>query len=197
MIKKSVTADFPTNYGNFKIHVYKEDSHNHLALVNGEVKGKSNVLVRIHSECITGDLFHSLRCDCGSQFEKALHMIAQQSGVLVYLRQEGRGIGLINKLKAYNLQDQGMDTVEANEKLGFKPDLRDYTIGAKILQDLGLTTIKLITNNPTKIKGMEKYGLKIVERIPLIIPPTKTTEKYLRAKKEKLGHLIDKEGFVE
>lgn len=199
LIKGKTKAKFPTKfYGDFIIHVYEDDKGNHhVALVKGDIKGKENILVRVHSECLTGDTFHSLRCDCGEQLEKALSMIGKQEGVLLYLRQEGRGIGLLNKIKAYSLQDQGMDTVEANENLGFKPDERDYTIGAQILADLGLTTIKLLTNNPKKIKGLEKYKLKIVERIPLIIDPNKHTEKYLKAKKEKLGHLLDKEGIVK
>lgn len=199
LINKKATAKLPTKfYGDFIIHVYEDkEGNHHVALVKGNVNGKKNVLVRVHSECLTGDTFHSLRCDCGEQIEKALSMIGKEGGILVYLRQEGRGIGLLNKIKAYNLQDQGMDTVEANEKLGFKPDLRDYTIGAQILADLGLTTIKLLTNNPKKISGLEKYGLKIVKRIPLIIKANKHTEKYLKAKKEKLGHLLDREGVVK
>ena len=199
LIVNKATAKFPTKfYGDFIIHVYecKEGNH-HVALVKGDVKGKENVLVRVHSECFTGDTLHSSRCDCGEQMEKALVKIGKEGGVFLYLRQEGRGIGLLNKIKAYTLQDQGMDTVEANEKLGFKPDERDYTIGAQILADLGLTTIKLLTNNPRKIEGLENYGLKISERIPLIIKANKHTAKYLKTKKEKLGHLMDEKGIVK
>jgi 3,4-dihydroxy 2-butanone 4-phosphate synthase/GTP cyclohydrolase II len=183
----------PTDAGQFKLRVYesKIDKYHHLALIKGEINGKST-LVRVHSECLTGDVFGSYRCDCGSQLKRALKMIAEEKkGVFLYMRQEGRGIGLANKLKAYALQDKGLDTVEANKALGFEPDLRDYGIGAQILADMGIRNIRLITNNPQKIIGLEGYGLKVVERISLQTPPNKMNRKYLKAKKEKLGHYLE------
>ena len=194
---KKETANLPTEYGNFKAVVYEcSKGLHHIALVKGEIDGNKDILVRVHSECVTGEVFHSLRCDCQQQLDKALKLIAKENGVLLYLRQEGRGIGLVNKIKAYALQDKGMDTVEANEKLGFKADARDYTVGTQILADLGIKRIKLITNNPKKIEGLERYGIKIVERVPLIIKPNTTNKKYLEAKKKKLGHYLEEKGIV-
>jgi len=197
-IKRKETANLPTEYGDFTAHVYEciKGLH-HIALVKGKIEKNKDILVRVHSECLTGDVFHSQRCDCNQQLDKALKIISEQGGVLLYLRQEGRGIGLLDKIKAYSLQDQGMDTVEANEKLGFKADMRDYTVGVQILADLGINKMRLMTNNPKKIEGLEKYGIEIIERIPLIIKPNTKNKKYLEAKKEKLGHYLEDKGFVE
>src|SRR3989338_10148390 len=197
VISKIAETSLPTKYGKFKLIAYEDwNNGQHIALVKGNVRGKKNVLVRVHSQCLTGDTFGSLRCDCGEQLDIALRIISKKGGVLMYMPQEGRGIGLLNKIKAYELQDKGMDTVEANEKLGFKADVRDYTIGVQILADLGIKSMKLMTNNPKKIEGLGNYGIKIVERVPLIIKPNTTNKKYLEAKRKKLGHYLEERGVV-
>jgi 3,4-dihydroxy 2-butanone 4-phosphate synthase/GTP cyclohydrolase II len=193
-VKRASDVKLPTEYGEFRAIAYTNgmDSNIHIALVKGEIKPEDPVLVRVHSECLTGDVFGSKRCDCGDQLHKAMQMIdKEEKGVILYMRQEGRGIGLANKLKAYELQDKGLDTVEANLKLGFKPDLRDYGIGAQILVDLGVRKMKLMTNNPKKIVGLEGYGLKVVERVPIESRPHEKNIIYLRTKKKKLGHMLD------
>jgi 3,4-dihydroxy 2-butanone 4-phosphate synthase/GTP cyclohydrolase II len=192
-VSRVASTTLPTRHGTFRAILYHSqvDHKHHLALVKGEISAVDSVLVRVHSECLTGDALGSLRCDCGSQLNRALELIAQEgTGVLLYIRQEGRGIGLANKLRAYELQDQGFDTVEANERLGFKPDLRDYGVGAQILVDLGVSKLRLMTNNPRKIVGLEGYGLHVVERVPLLTKPTAANLGYLTTKREKLGHLI-------
>ena len=184
----------PTEYGEFRVHGYRSDitGEEHVALVKGEIAEDDDVLVRVHSSCLTGDVFHSSRCDCGEQLETAFELIAKEGkGVILYLLQEGRGIGLFNKLKAYELQDEGDDTIEANAKLGFAPDIREYGTGSQILRDLGVRKIRLMTNNPAKYVAIEGFGLKIVERVPLEIAPSSTTKKYLETKKKKLGHILE------
>lgn len=193
LVRRIAEADLPSKFGHFKVIGYESivDQREHVALVKGNPAGRPNVLVRMHSECMTGDVLGSLRCDCGDQLQSAMQQIEEEGeGAIVYLRQEGRGIGLGNKLKAYALQDQGMDTVEANESLGFKPDLRDYGIGAQILLDLGLTSIRLLTNNPRKIVGLDGYDIEITDREPLRMEPGEHNSKYLDTKRTKLGHIL-------
>jgi 3,4-dihydroxy 2-butanone 4-phosphate synthase / GTP cyclohydrolase II len=193
LVERVVSVRLPTDYGEFQAVAYREllTGKQHLALVRGELAGRENVLVRVHSECLTGDVFHSLRCDCGEQLEQALARIATEDvGVLLYMAQEGRGIGLLNKLRAYELQERGLDTVEANVELGFPADSREYGFGYQILADLGLSTIRLLTNNPRKMEGIESYGLRVVEQVPIEVLPNDENRGYLAAKREKLGHLL-------
>jgi 3,4-dihydroxy 2-butanone 4-phosphate synthase/GTP cyclohydrolase II len=193
LVDRVAEVQLPTIYGDFTAIGYQEKlaDKQHLALVYGDVAGKEDVLVRVHSECLTGDVFHSLRCDCGDQLDSAMQqVVAAGSGVVLYMAQEGRGIGLLNKLRAYELQEKGRDTVEANLELGFMDDQREYGIGAQILADLGLSTIKILTNNPRKIIGLEGYGLKVTEQMPIVIAPGEHNAKYLAAKREKLGHSL-------
>src|SRR3954451_5771136 len=198
LVQREVEVKLPTAYGDFRAVAYRSlvDNKHHIALVKGDVDGSENVLVRVHSECLTGDVFHSMRCDCGEQLESALSMIeAEGAGVLLYLAQEGRGIGLLNKLHAYKLQEEGLDTVDANLKLGLPADLRDYGIGAQILVDLGLSSIRILTNNPKKIRGLEGYGLRVTDQIPIQQTPNPHNEKYLRAKAERMGHTLHHQGL--
>jgi 3,4-dihydroxy 2-butanone 4-phosphate synthase/GTP cyclohydrolase II len=193
LVERMTTVQMPTAYGDFTAVAFRETltGKHHIALVKGEVDGAEDVLVRVHSECLTGDVFHSLRCDCGEQLEQALAQIStEESGVLLYMAQEGRGIGLLNKLRAYELQENGLDTVEANLELGFQPDMRDYGIGNQILADLGLTTIRILTNNPKKITGIEGFGLQVVEQVPIETAPTPQNARYLATKRDKLGHKL-------
>ncbi|MGH3101234.1 MAG: GTP cyclohydrolase II, partial [Thermoleophilia bacterium] len=198
LIERVVEAQLPTKFGDFRVVGFRSlvDDKHHVAMVKGEIDGQEDVLVRVHSECLTGDVFHSLRCDCGQQLEDALARIEDEGrGVLLYLAQEGRGIGLLNKLRAYRLQEEGRDTVDANLELGLPADLRDYGIGAQILVDLGLSSIRLLTNNPKKIVGLEGYGLEVTDQIPIEHRPNAHNEGYLRAKREKLGHLLHHQGM--
>jgi 3,4-dihydroxy 2-butanone 4-phosphate synthase / GTP cyclohydrolase II len=199
LVERVVQTGLPTGFGDFQVVGYRSlvDDKHHVALVKGEVDGKEDVLVRVHSECLTGDVFHSLRCDCGEQLESALSMIEREGqGVLLYLAQEGRGIGLLNKLRAYKLQEEGFDTVDANLQLGLPADLRDYGIGAQILVDLGLTSIRILTNNPKKIRGLEGYGLSVSAQVPIEHVPNPHNEAYLRAKKERMGHTLHHQGLA-
>jgi 3,4-dihydroxy 2-butanone 4-phosphate synthase/GTP cyclohydrolase II len=198
LVERVVSTRLPTAYGTFEAVGYRSlvDEKHHLALVKGDVAGRSDVLVRVHSECLTGDVFHSERCDCGGQLESALRRIESEGqGVLLYLAQEGRGIGLLNKLRAYKLQEEGLDTVEANERLGLPADLRDFGIGAQILVDLGLSSIRILTNNPKKIRALEGYGLSVTDQIPIEEAPNPENVAYLRAKREKLGHTLHHQGL--
>ena len=194
LVEKVETIKLPTKVGMFDLHLYEGlfDNQTHLALTKGDFQSSESVMVRVHSECLTGDIFHSLRCDCGNQLDASIETINNNgSGIIIYLRQEGRGIGLKHKIKAYKLQEEGMDTVEANKELGFKPDLRDYGVGAQILKDLGVTKLTVLTNNPKKLIGLEGHGLEITNRIPIVIEPNDENKNYLKTKKEKLGHILD------
>ena len=192
LVRRGETIDMPTDYGEFKCHLYymKNGDGHHLAFTKGDINPKESTLVRVHSECLTGDVFHSQRCDCGGQLDSAMKQISEEGGVLLYLRQEGRGIGLPAKIHAYKLQEQGLDTIEANEKLGYGSDLRDYGMGAQILSDLGVRKMRLLTNNPKKIIGLEGYNLEITQQLPLSLPANEHNEKYLQTKKDRMGHTL-------
>jgi 3,4-dihydroxy 2-butanone 4-phosphate synthase/GTP cyclohydrolase II len=193
LVERVEMVKLPTDYGDFDLYLYRSrlDGQHHVALVKGDVAGRRNVLVRVHSECLTGDVFGSRRCDCGPQLHQAMRLIAEEGcGIILYMRQEGRGIGLPAKIRAYKLQEQGLDTVEANLKLGYPTDLREYGLGAQMLCDLGIKTIRLLTNNPKKVVGLQGYGLEIVEQVPIRIKPNPHNLKYLKTKREKLGHLL-------
>jgi 3,4-dihydroxy 2-butanone 4-phosphate synthase / GTP cyclohydrolase II len=199
LVERVVEVGLPTKFGDFRVVGFRSliDEKHHVAMVKGEIEGEEDVLVRVHSECLTGDVFHSMRCDCGQQLEDALLRIEQEGrGVLLYLAQEGRGIGLLNKLRAYKLQEDGLDTVDANIELGLPADLRDYGIGAQILVDLGLTSIRLLTNNPKKIVGLEGYGLQVTDQVPIEHPPSQHNKEYLRAKQQRLGHMLHHQGLA-
>jgi len=200
LVRRGAETTLPTEFGEFRLIVYENDvdTHNHVALIKGEVDPDEPTLVRVHSECLTGDVFGSQRCDCGSQLARAMRMVQEAgNGIILYMQQEGRGIGLLNKIKAYALQDQGCDTVEANVRLGFKPDLRDYGLGAQMLADLGVHKMRLMTNNPTKIVGLEGYGLEVMEQVPIVVEPCATNLKYLKTKQDKMGHLYDVKCLTE
>ena len=197
LVEREVEVSLPTAWGDFRAIAFREllTGRDHVALVRGDVEGEENVLVRVHSECLTGDVFRSMRCDCGEQLDLALQRVAaEERGVVLYLAQEGRGIGLLNKLRAYELQDSGLDTVEANVELGFAPDMREYGIGSQILADLGLSTIRILTNNPRKLAGIEGFGLRVVEQVPIVVDPNDINRRYLDTKRDKLGHRLHHQG---